>query len=92
MLEAAYELGSPADGYPVRIRARGPAVLSNPILNRGTAFTPAERRRLNLEGLLPSGVSTLEGHEGLAQAALDDPVQQAHQAMWRPQYPSFEAI
>jgi hypothetical protein len=44
MLEAAYELGSPADGYPIRIRARGPAVLSNPILNRGTAFTPAERR------------------------------------------------
>jgi malate dehydrogenase (oxaloacetate-decarboxylating) len=61
MLEAAYELGSPADDYPVRIRARGPAVLSNPILNRGTAFTPAERRKLNLEGLLPSGMTTLEG-------------------------------
>jgi malate dehydrogenase (oxaloacetate-decarboxylating) len=61
MLEAAYELGSPAEGYPVRIRARGPAVLVNPILNRGTAFTPAERRKLNLEGLLPSGVMTLEG-------------------------------
>ena len=61
MLEAAYELGSPAEGYPVRIRARGPAVLSNPILNRGTAFTPAERRKLNLEGLLPSGMTTLEG-------------------------------
>jgi malate dehydrogenase (oxaloacetate-decarboxylating) len=61
MLEAAYELGSPAEGYPVRIRARGLAVLSNPILNRGTAFTPAERRQLNLEGLLPSGVTTLEG-------------------------------
>jgi malate dehydrogenase (oxaloacetate-decarboxylating) len=30
--------------------------------------------------------------EGLAQAPLDDPVQQVHQAMWRPQYPSFEAI
>jgi malate dehydrogenase (oxaloacetate-decarboxylating) len=61
MLEAAYELGSPAEGYPVRIRARGPAVLSNPILNRGTAFTPAERRKLNLEGLLPSGMTTFEG-------------------------------
>jgi hypothetical protein len=23
---------------------------------------------------------------------LEDPVQQVHQAMWRPQYPSFEAI
>ncbi len=60
MLEAAYVLGSPAEDYPVRIRARGRDVLSNPILNRGTAFTPAERRVLDLEGLLPSGVSTLE--------------------------------
>jgi hypothetical protein len=46
MLEAAYELGSPAEGYPVRIRARGAAVLSNAILNRDTAFAPAERRKL----------------------------------------------
>jgi malic enzyme len=30
--------------------------------------------------------------EGLAQAPLDDAVQQVHQAMWRPQYPSFETI
>jgi malate dehydrogenase (oxaloacetate-decarboxylating) len=61
MSEAAYELGSPAEGYPVRIRARGRAVLTTPMLNRGTAFTLAERRALDLEGLLPSGVSTLEG-------------------------------
>ena len=60
MLEAPYELGSPAEGYPVQIRARGPAVLANPILNRGTAFTPAERKKLNLEGLLPRGVMTLD--------------------------------
>jgi malate dehydrogenase (oxaloacetate-decarboxylating) len=61
MLDAAYELGPAAEGYPVRIRARGRAVLSNPMLNRGTAFTPPERRALDLEGLLPSGVSTLDG-------------------------------
>src|SRR3954467_12619501 len=30
------------------------------MLNRGTAFTPAERRELGLTGLLPSGVSTME--------------------------------
>lgn len=30
--------------------------------------------------------------EGLAQAPLDDPVQQVLEAMWRPQYPRFEAI
>jgi malate dehydrogenase (oxaloacetate-decarboxylating) len=61
MLDVAYELGPAAEGYPVRIRARGRSVLSNPMLNRGTAFTHEERRALGLQGLLPSGVSTLEG-------------------------------
>jgi malate dehydrogenase (oxaloacetate-decarboxylating) len=61
MYEAPYELGSAADGYPVRIRARGRSVLTNPMLNRGTAFTPEHRQMLGLQGLLPSGVSTLEG-------------------------------
>ena len=61
MFEEPYELGSAADGYPVRIRARGRSVLTNPMLNRGTAFTPEQRQALGLQGLLPSGVSTLEG-------------------------------
>jgi malate dehydrogenase (oxaloacetate-decarboxylating) len=61
MLDAVYELGPAAEDYPVRIRARGRSVLTNPMLNRGTAFTHAERRELGLEGLLPSGVSTLDG-------------------------------
>jgi malate dehydrogenase (oxaloacetate-decarboxylating) len=61
MLDTAYVLGRAAEGYPVRIRARGRSVLSNPMLNRGTAFTHKERRALGLQGLLPSGVSTLEG-------------------------------
>jgi malate dehydrogenase (oxaloacetate-decarboxylating) len=61
MYEEPYELGAAADGYPVRIRARGRLVLTTPMLNRGTAFTPEQRRMLGLQGLLPSGVSTLEG-------------------------------
>jgi malate dehydrogenase (oxaloacetate-decarboxylating) len=61
VLDAAYELGPAAEGYPLRTRARGRSVLSNPMLNRGTAFTHPERRALGLQGLLPSGVSTLEG-------------------------------
>ena len=56
MLDAAYELGPAAEDYRVRIRVRGRSVLTNPMLNRGTAFTHAERRELGLEGLLPSGV------------------------------------
>jgi malate dehydrogenase (oxaloacetate-decarboxylating) len=61
MLDAAYELGPAAEDYPVRIRVRGRPVLTTPMLNRGTAFTHAERRELGLEGLLPSGVSTFDG-------------------------------
>src|SRR4029450_13834766 len=61
MLDAAYELGPAAEDYPVRIRARGRTVLTTPMLNRGTAFTHPERRQLGLEGLLPNGVSTLDG-------------------------------
>ena len=61
MVDPVYELGPAAEGYPLRIRGRGRSVLSNPMLNRGTAFTHEERRKLGLRGLLPSGVSTLEG-------------------------------
>ncbi len=35
-------------------------ILSNPLLNKGTAFTDAERDRLHLHGFLPYQVSTLE--------------------------------
>ena len=44
----------------MRIRARGRAVLSNPMTNRGTAFTLAQRRALGLVGLTPTGVTSLE--------------------------------
>lgn len=40
--------------------ARGRALLRDPRLNRGTAFTAQERANLGLEGLLPAAVSSLE--------------------------------
>ncbi|WP_433220508.1 NAD-dependent malic enzyme [Dactylosporangium sp. CS-047395] len=40
--------------------ARGPDLLEIPLLNKGTAFTPEERRALGLEGLLPAVVQTLD--------------------------------
>jgi malate dehydrogenase (oxaloacetate-decarboxylating) len=61
MYERPYELGRPEDGYPVRIRARGNEVLATPMINRGTAFTREERETLGLTGLLPGGVSTIDG-------------------------------
>ena len=44
----------------LQVRARGRQILRNPIANRGTAFTLSERERLDLSGLLPSRVTTME--------------------------------
>jgi malate dehydrogenase (oxaloacetate-decarboxylating) len=60
MTERPYEFATTAEGPLLRIRARGTSVLAAPMLNRGTAFTPEERRALGLVGLLPHGVSTIE--------------------------------
>jgi malate dehydrogenase (oxaloacetate-decarboxylating) len=49
-------------------RPRGPELLRNARFNRGTAFTLDERRALGLEGLLPSGVQTLEEQSARAYA------------------------
>lgn len=43
--------------YPL---STGAALLNDPLLNKGTAFTEKERSALGLRGLLPSHVSTLE--------------------------------
>ncbi|MEM9191622.1 MAG: NAD-dependent malic enzyme [Myxococcota bacterium] len=42
---------------------RGFAVLTDPTLNKSTAFTEAEREALGLRGLLPAAVGTLETQE-----------------------------
>ncbi|MFJ4623989.1 NAD-dependent malic enzyme [Streptomyces sp. NPDC088812] len=44
----------------VETTARGRAVLADPRLNRGTAFTREERRELGLVGLVPPQVLTLD--------------------------------
>jgi malate dehydrogenase (oxaloacetate-decarboxylating) len=60
-MERLYELVSTPQGVTARVRLRGSALLRSPLLNRGTAFTLAEREALGLTGLLPDGVSTIEG-------------------------------
>ena len=42
------------------LNVTGIALLDNPLLNKGTAFTDEERARFRLEGLLPPKVETLE--------------------------------
>jgi malate dehydrogenase (oxaloacetate-decarboxylating) len=47
-----------------------PAVLNDPLRNRGVAFTLADREALGLTGRLPSGVLTLEQQAGRVWAQL----------------------
>ena len=55
-----YEQDTSTRFGPLRIKARGRAVMSNPTTNRGTAFTIEERKALGLIGLVPSQVTNLE--------------------------------
>ena len=61
MTSKHYTIGRQANGSEdIQIHVRGLDVLDNPQLNRGTAFTPAERDHLGLHGLLPAGHETIE--------------------------------
>jgi malate dehydrogenase (oxaloacetate-decarboxylating) len=51
-----------------KTQARGLAVLTTPLLNKGTAFTAEERIELGLTGLLPPVISTLEAQVKAAYA------------------------
>ncbi len=51
----------PASGEEYQaVDARGRALLFDPLINKGTAFSRFEREQLGLEGLLPPTVSTIE--------------------------------
>jgi malate dehydrogenase (oxaloacetate-decarboxylating)(NADP+) len=45
---------------PSAVHPRGSALLQEPLLNKGTAFTVAEREAMGLRGLLPPHVHTLD--------------------------------
>ena len=59
-MTADYEQDTTVAAGALRVRARGRTVLSNPMTNRGTAFTAEERAALDLDGLIPTGLMTLE--------------------------------
>ena len=51
----------PATGQRyMAVRQRGKALLLNPLTNKGTAFTQRERDDLDLHGLVPPAVCTIE--------------------------------
>jgi malate dehydrogenase (oxaloacetate-decarboxylating) len=51
-----------------RTSQRGRAVLSDPRINKGTAFSPQERHELGLIGLIPAGHMTLDQQAGRVYA------------------------
>lgn len=56
---------------PLPLHAAARALLSDPLTNRGTAFTEAERDRLGLHGLLPPHVATLSTQINRRRRALE---------------------
>lgn len=60
MARKQLEFVNTPEGEVVRIAVRGQDVLSNPLINFGTAFTKEERWALGLEGLLPPRVLPIE--------------------------------
>ncbi len=44
----------------LEIPVRGNAVIRDPLINKGSAFTTDERRALGIDGLLPVGVNTID--------------------------------
>ena len=60
--------GAPDEVGCHETKARGMAVLTTPLLNKGTAFTTEEREALGLTGLLPPVISTLEAQVACAFA------------------------
>ncbi|AQP43611.1 NAD-dependent malic enzyme [Tessaracoccus flavus] len=55
-----YEVLPGNHGSRIKVNIRGEDILHIPRLNRGTAFTTEERKRLGLVGLLPSGVTPID--------------------------------
>src|SRR2546423_509961 len=54
-------LRDPSTDEPfMAVSPRGLALTDNPMLNKGTAFSMAERAQLGLHGLLPPHVSSME--------------------------------
>jgi malate dehydrogenase (oxaloacetate-decarboxylating) len=52
-------LQAPRRDIPLKLRRRGAELYRDPLVNKGTAFSPRERALLGLDGLLPSRVNTM---------------------------------
>jgi malic enzyme len=55
-----FDLRRTQDGYQLNVPISGSSLLRYPLYNKGTAFTEAERKRFDLDGLLPSKINDIE--------------------------------
>jgi malate dehydrogenase (oxaloacetate-decarboxylating) len=58
----------------------------------GTPLLPPVRDLRPVSAAAAIAVVRAAAAEGLNQAEIDNPIQQVHEAMWRPDYPHIEAI
>jgi malate dehydrogenase (oxaloacetate-decarboxylating) len=58
----------------------------------GSPLLPAVADLRTISAAVAIAVAGAAQREGLAQVPLTEPVQQVHQAMWRPRYPDFTLI
>ena len=58
----------------------------------GAPLLPAVSDLRRVSAAVAVAVATAAADEGLAQVELDNPVQQVHEAMWQPVYPTIEAV
>ena len=58
----------------------------------GAALLPPVDDLRPVSAAVAIAVARAAAAEGLAEVELSDPVQQVHEAMWRPEYPHVEAV
>jgi len=58
----------------------------------GAALLPPVENLRMVSAAVAVEVARAAEWKGLAASAVEDPIQRVHQAMWRPEYPQFEAI
>ena len=58
----------------------------------GAALLPPMDSLRLVSATIGVAVAQSAAAEGLAARPLTDPIQQAHEAMWRPEYPDFDVI
>jgi malate dehydrogenase (oxaloacetate-decarboxylating) len=64
-------LSAPRRDSPLRVSRRGVDLYRDPLINKGTAFTPQERTLLGLDGLLPCRVNGMAQQQRRIHMTLD---------------------